>query len=87
MESLMGRATKLRTVRGSLSESLEWGWKEKFPILVIPLDFKPQHKEAYKAVFIDEALMELVFNQQFRVYGLHAGEYELEPELKPFLSL
>ena len=71
----MGKVTKLKTVKGSLSESLEWGWKEKFPILVAPLDFEPQHRETYRAIFTDEALVELVFNQQFRVYGLHTGEY------------
>lgn len=40
-----------------------------------------------REIFTDESLVELIFNQQFKVYGISALEYDLEPELKAVVNL
>lgn len=40
-----------------------------------------------REIFTDESLVELIFNQQFKVFGVNALEYELEPELKVMVNL
>lgn len=40
-------------MKGSLSEALEWSWKEKFPILVPVFDFLPATKPLLREIFTD----------------------------------
>lgn len=41
------------------------------------LDFAPASKQDLKKIFTDDPFVEQVLNQQFKVYGVHALEYEL----------
>lgn len=39
LEKQISRRTNLKNTVGNLSEVLEWSWKEKYPVLVMVLDF------------------------------------------------
>lgn len=51
------------------------------------LDFSPATRQGLKKIFTDDPFVEQVLNQQFKVYGISALEYELEEELKLFFNL
>jgi len=71
----MGRTTKIKSQGSSLSENMNYGWKEKYPVLVILLDCLPENRGLYSPIFTDDSLVELVFNMQFRAYGINTKEY------------
>lgn len=86
LEKYIGKRVNLKNTVGNLSEVLEWSWKEKYPVLVMVLDFSLEHMEEVKRIFSDDMFVEQVLNQQFKLFGISAFEYDLEQELKVFFN-
>ncbi len=82
LEKYVGKRLNLKNTIGNLSEALEWSWKERYPLLVMVLDFSGDHTQEIKRIFSDEMFVEQVLNQQFKLFGINAFEYVLEEELK-----
>jgi hypothetical protein len=86
LEKYIGKRVNLKNTVGNLSEALEWSWKERYPVLVMVLDFSLDHVEEVKRKFSDEMFVEQVLNQQFKLFGISAFEYVLEDQLKVFFN-
>lgn len=42
------------------------------------LDFLPQNRQEIKKIFSEDIFIEQVLNQQYRLYGINALDYNLE---------
>lgn len=77
LEKYVGKRLNIKNTIGNLSEALEWSWKERYPVLVMILDFSAEYMQDIKRVFSDEMFVEQVLNQQFKLFGISAFEYVL----------
>lgn len=77
LEKYVSKRLNLKNTIGNLSEALEWSWKERYPVLVMILDFSAEYMQDVKRIFSDEMFVEQVLNQQFKLFGISAFQYVL----------